>query len=492
MSVQNGFGSKGRRVRRVVAPLALTAAGVGMVAAPAMAGVTPSDNGVTQLVTKDASGAFGNKTSTRARISQSGNFVVYQSAANNLTTTKGGGQHVLFTDLSGTVVPGGNHTVVVDTDATTGAKCKTKAGTNGASTFSEVSNAVGGDGPWVVFASNCFNLVPGWTHVGDVYIKNMRTGVTKVVSQANGNDNAAIARVSTRPVISDNGRYVSWNSTDGDVYVRDMWDSSVRRSVDVVRSTSGDDESLRPEISGDGSHIIFASDARLSPKDTNDVRNVYVVDLSGWQADKTNTSFSPVLVDVTSTGTAAPRPSSRPGINGDGTIVSFQTNGALVPDDKNGVLDAYWRNMRTNQTVLLSRGWAGDVPKGQSSRPQLDDSGYVAAFTSTSNALVKGDTNGRPDAFLRRLNPANPAQGTTYAISQTPNGDIAGSLDACSSTKTTGQFVLMARPGHNNIASRPYLSGNGNRVVFMSGMCDLTKPPTDGSYNQIYVRTYGG
>ncbi|CCH78161.1 hypothetical protein BN12_260009 [Nostocoides japonicum T1-X7] len=448
---------------------------------------------MTQLVTTSTSGSgFGDKTSTRARISESGSSVVFQSAAKNLTTTKGGGQHVLFTDLGGTIVPKGNHTVVVDTDATTGAKCKTKAGTNGASTFSEVSNTYNGDGPWVVFASNCYNLVSGWTHVGDVYIKNMRTGVTKVVSQANGNDNAAIARVSTRPVISDNGRYVAWNSTDGDVFVRDMWDSSARRTVDVVRSTGGDDESLRPEISGDGSHIIFASDARLSSKDTNSVRNIYVVDLRGWESDKSNTSFTPVLADVTSAGTAAPRPSSRPGINGDGMIVSFQTNSPLVSDDKNGVLDAYWRNMSTNQTVLLSRGWAGDVPKGQSSRPQLDDSGYVAAFTSTSNALVKGDTNGRPDAFLRRLNPSNPAQGTTYAISQTPSGNIAGSLDACSGAKANGQAMPYARPGHNNIATRPYLSGDGNRVVFVSGMCDLTNPPTDGSFNQIYVRTYGG
>ncbi|RKT78445.1 hypothetical protein DFJ68_1891 [Terracoccus luteus] len=496
-----------KRRRAGVAVAAL--AGVGLVAPAAIAAVSPPDDGVTTLVSKAPDGSWGDKTSTRARISGDGRFVVYQSAAQNLTTNRGGGPHVYLTDVSGTLFPGGNNTRLVDADATTGARCKTKAGTNGQSTFNEVSNQRGGDGPWVVFASNCSNLVPGWTHVGDVYIRNMRSGETRVVSQANGNDGATIDGVSTRPVISDDGRYVSWNTTSGNIYVRDMSDTSNRRSVRVAASVSNNDESLRPEISGDGSTIVFASDARLSPKDTNDSRNIYRVDLSRWQADKSVTSFTYELVDVTSAGIAAPRPSSRPGINDDGSIISFQSSTNLVADDKNGVLDSYWRNMRTGQTVLLSRGYDGGVPKGQSSRPQLDGSGYVAAFTSTSNGLVRGDTNGRPDAFIRVMDRSDPTKGTTYVISQRPNGDTAGALDNCAepagAAARTAQPVTraagiglddtiltpFARPGKSNVATRPYLSSDAGRVVFVSGMCDLVNPVTDGADNQIYVRTYG-
>ncbi|HET7475026.1 MAG TPA: hypothetical protein VFJ97_03265 [Dermatophilaceae bacterium] len=487
--------ARSRTTRRV---LGATAAAVtfGTIGPSAWAAVSPPDSGVTKIVSVSNTGATGDKTSTRARISQDGRFVTFQSAALNLTSQRGGGTHVYFTDLSGVLIPGGNHTTTVDLDATTGGRCKTDLGMNGHSTISEVSDRVAGDGPWVVFASDCFNLVPGWAHVGDVYIKNMATGNVQVVSKANGSETQPIAPVSVRPVISDDGRYVAWNSTAGDVFVRDMRDTTVNRTVRVVASTASNDESLRPEISGDGSHLIFASDARLAAGDTNLSRNVYLVDLRAWQANKANKTFKPVLVDVTPTGQAAPSTSSRPGINRDGTIVTFQSFSGLVADDTNGVLDAYWRNMVSGQTVLLSRGWGGEVPNGQSTRPQLDDSGYVAAFTSTSNALVKGDTNGRPDAFIRKLNRTNPAQGTTYVISQRPDGNIAGGVGSCpaqaaGTTSPGGGLVAQARAGNANIATRPYLSGDAGRVVFVSGMCDLVQPGTDGTVNQIYVRTYG-
>lgn len=471
-----------------------------VVSPTAVAAISPVDNGVTRLVTTTGGDAgWGDRTSTRARISDDGNFVVYQSAAQNLTDDRGGGPHVYVTDLTRRVVTANNGTRLVDADAATGRRCQTKAGTNGQSTFNEVSNQRGGDGPWVVFSSNCAGLVPGWSHTGDVYIYNVKSQAMDVVSRANGNDNATIDGVSTRPVISDNGRYVSWNNTSGDIFVRDMFDTSNRRSVRVAASVSNNDESLRPEISGDGSHIVFASDAQLSPRDQNASRNIYLVDLRAWQADKSVTSFTPTLVDVTGDGSAAPKASSRPGINGDGTIVSFQSLTPLVADDTNRVLDAYWRNLDTGQTVLLSRGRDGAVAKGQSSRPQLDASGYVAAFTSTSNGLVKGDTNARPDAFVRRLDRSNPVNGTNYLISQRPNGDPAGELDDCAppavaSASTAGaasaMMMPLARPGKSNVATRPYLSGDAGEVVFVSGMCDLVNPVTDGVSNQVYVRSY--
>lgn len=466
----------------------------------AMAAVTPLDDGVTRLVTTTGGDTgWGDRTSTRARISDDGNFVVYQSAAQNLTDDRGGGPHVYVTDLARRVVTENKGTRLVDADAATGRRCKTKSGTNGQSTFNEVSNQRGGDGPWVVFSSNCAGLVPGWSHTGDVYIYNVKTRAMDVVSRANGNDNATIDGVSTRPVISDNGRYVSWNNTSGDIFVRDMFDTSNRRSVRVAASVSSNDESLRPEISGDGSHIVFASDAQLSSHDQNASRNIYLVDLRDWQADKTSVTFAPVLVDVIDDGSAAPRASSRPGINGNGTIVSFQSLTPLVADDTNRVLDAYWRNLRTGQTVLLSRGHDGAVAKGQSSRPQLDAAGYVAAFTSTSSGLVKGDTNARPDAFIRRLDRTDPVTGTNYLISQRPNGDPAGALDDCANpaAKTAGTAVglgpaaLRGRPGKSNVATRPYLSGDAGDVVFVSGMCDLVNPVTDGVNNQVFVRSYG-
>ena len=469
----------------------------------AVADVAPADDGVTFKVSYDVTGTTDPEDrSTRARISQSGDFVVYESVARNLTDPIGVGTHVYFTDLSDDhhIVPDkANHTVMVDESPITGKRCRNLNNTNDASSFNEVSNEVAGNGPWVVFASKCIDLVPGWTHGGDVYIRNMRTGVIDVVSRANGNDAAPIAPLSTRPVISDDGRYVAWNSGTGAVYVRDMQDPTNKRTVTVTAPPSGtNDESLRPEISGDGSHLVFASDAALVAKDTNGIRDIYVVDLRAWQANKNVTTFSYYMASVSSTGVIGSARSSRPGINADGTIVTFETNAFnLVSDDRNAKVDAYWHNTVTGRTVLVSRNVNGTQAVSGSTRPQLDDSGYVVAFVSNARDIVAGDDNTQTDTFVRTLDQSNPANGVTRMISQTPGGDAGGNPTVCTEDPVakapgdpTGPVTEGARPAKDNISTRPYVNGDATRIVFVSGMCNLVAPRTPVNLIQIYVREY--
>lgn len=472
--------------------------------APMMAPMTswaapsPSDNGVTTQVSMDTTATQDpNKDSTRARISQSGDYIAYQSSAQNLSVPKGVGHRVYFTDLSSshTIVPTpANHTVLVDVSPITGVKCKGPGGVNGESLFTEVSNAVGGNGPWVVFHSKCVDLVTGWTHSGDVYIKNMRTGVIDVVSRANGNNNAPIAKLSTRPVISDNGRYVAWNDSSGAIYVRDMGDTTPNRSVLVTQPPNGtDDESLRPEISGDGTHVAFASDASLAAADTNTHRDVYEVDLTAWIADHTKKTFTYRPASVNAQGQMAKAHSSRPGINGNGRFVSFESSASnLVSDDRNGALDAYMHDMQSGKTYLISRSYTGAAANSGSSRPQLNDSGYVVAFVSNARNIVPGDDNTRTDSFIRVLNPADPAEGTTYMISKTPTGDAAGSPKVCPLPTAANTPAGKAREGNPDITTRPYLAGSGSRVVVVSGMCNMVSPKTTENRDQIFVRTYPG
>ena len=59
------------------------------------------------------------------------------------------------------------------------------------------------------------------------------------------------------------------------------------------------------------------------------------------------------------------------------------------------------------ETVVASAGMGGQHANGPSTRPSLDGTSRVAphcvAFVSAASNLVPGDTNGRPDAFLRDL-----------------------------------------------------------------------------------------
>jgi hypothetical protein len=58
-------------------------------------------------------------------------------------------------------------------------------------------------------------------------------------------------------------------------------------------------------------------------------------------------------------------------------------------------------------TVIASRGLGGQPANGPSTRPSLDGTSRVAphcvAFVSAASNLVRGDTNGKPDAFLYDL-----------------------------------------------------------------------------------------
>jgi len=55
-------------------------------------------------------------------------------------------------------------------------------------------------------------------------------------------------------------------------------------------------------------------------------------------------------------------------------------------------------------TVVASRGLGGQPANGPSTRPSLDGTSRVAphcvAFVSAASNLVRGDTNGKPDAFV--------------------------------------------------------------------------------------------
>ena len=117
------------------------------------------------------------------------------------------------------------------------------------------------DGRFVVFASSASNLVAGDTNgVGDVFVRDRRTGVTERVSVGpkgvEGNGDSNFLGIATAPAISDDGRYVAFKSDASnlvkgdrnhltDVFVRD-------RAAATTERISGDGGGDNPAISPDG------------------------------------------------------------------------------------------------------------------------------------------------------------------------------------------------------------------------------------------------
>src|SRR4051794_29836717 len=105
-------------------------------------------------------------------------------------------------------------------------------------------------------------------------------------------------------------------------------------------------------------------------------------------------------------------------------VIAFESVASnLVGHDANGVRDVFvtFRGDRaTNagtrwkpgRTVLMSRTKSGAAADGASYSPAVDGSTRTkptcVAFISAASNMVPGDTNGQPDAFLRRLHGGAP------------------------------------------------------------------------------------
>src|SRR5438128_1272153 len=82
---------------------------------------------------------------------------------------------------------------------------------------------ISGDGQHVVFTSFANNLAPGDTNGWpDVFVRNMQTGVTTLVSaNTNNTGSMAFGEFGLNPAISYDGRYVLYGSGTGSVILRD-------------------------------------------------------------------------------------------------------------------------------------------------------------------------------------------------------------------------------------------------------------------------------
>jgi Ca2+-binding RTX toxin-like protein len=219
------------------------------------------DTGALTRISTNLSGGDGNGDSRYARISADGRYVVFQSAASDLTTGDNNGRIDIFlwdreTDTLTNVTRGstGNNdslrpdvafdngyggVVVFDTGASLVAADTNNAtdvyawsiadntfqlvsaAANGAvSAIGAQEGAVSGDGRFVVFRSFSANLVAGDTNgFADIFVKDLFTGAIALVSRlpgAQGNQQA-----DTAPQISLGGDWIVFGSSAGNLAATD-------------------------------------------------------------------------------------------------------------------------------------------------------------------------------------------------------------------------------------------------------------------------------
>ena len=186
-----------------------------------------------------------------------------------------------------------------------------------------------------------------------------------------------------------------------------------------------------PVISANGRFVTFVSFASdLVTNDTNDTNGMLDVFVRDLKTGSTG------LVSVNSAGTGSGNGASDlPAISADGRFVAFRSGASdLVANDTNRTFDVFVRDLKTGTTTLVSVNSAGTgsgngssgsaIARGEeiAAPPVISADGRFVAFVSFARDLVDNDTNGnQSDVFVRDLK-----TGTTTLVSVNSAGTRSG------------------------------------------------------------------
>jgi Tol biopolymer transport system component len=231
--------------------------------------------------------------------------------------------------------------------------------------------------------------------------------------------------------------------------------AQVTRLASTGNAGVGDGSSNVGSLSADGRFVVFSSlSQNLVSHDDNFFSDVFL-------RDRATGAIRRVSVD--SAGNEANGPSFHGVISADGSAVVFISGASnLVAGDGNGVDDVFVKDLETGAVTRVhvdSSGLESDGPAYNLFWPDISADGSIVAFTSAATNLVPGDTNGFLDAFVHDLESSQTERVSVNSSGGQGNGD----------------------------SIRPFLGGDGNRVVFESIATNLD--PVDSFLNSdVYLR----
>jgi hypothetical protein len=211
-------------------------------------------------------------------------------------------------------------------------------------------------------------------------------------------------------------------------------DADTRRCVGCTSRYLPTASGLAPSaVSDDGRYVTFSMSNQA------------------YRRDMTTNTIEVMSVSITGgTGNAA---SSRASISPNGRFVCFQSAASdLTADDIVVGADIFVRDAVLGTTRLASRNSAGAQFGGSMENCDVSDDGRYVVFSTATNGVVPGDTNGYYDSFVRDLQ-----ENTTEIVSVDSSGTIGA-----------------------NVSRFNVMSADGRYVVFLSS--------SFGRYNHVYRR----
>lgn len=288
------------------------------------------------------------------------------------------------------------------------------------------------NGRYVAFCSDASNLVTGEpSGVAGIFRRDLEEGRTDYIGSL---PRGVCAQRELTPAISENGTsivYASDPDNDGsyDIF---LWrdDGSVTRVSVAFDGGAANGSSVFPSISADGRFVAFQTVAdNIVPNDTNGAADVIVWDRDSGEARR---------MSLASGGAEARGDSGAPAISGDGLVIAFQSEAALVDDDTNGLLDIY---VSTNTLGFTPTPTETAVPTETPEPTSTPEPTLTATSTSAPPTATRTPTPTLPAPTLTRT-PTEPIFATATPTKKKRHDDDGCQIGGADASMAGGWLAL--------------------------------------------------
>jgi len=304
------------------------------------------------------------------------------------------------------------------------------------------------DGTKVGFYSDADNLVPGDTdHLRDIFVKDLITGAITLVAPSPYNDQHHGGEengFTFPPSFSPDGTKIVFGSNTGfgdtsDVYIKDLATGATTLVSVSAGGVHGNRGSYDPVFSPDGTKVAFYTFAdNLVPGGSNpEIGNIVIKDLT-----------TGVITLVSASADGVPQDNGeaqKPVFSPDGTRIAFYSYATNLVPGVHGD-EVYVKDLTTGAITAVSTNGGLPFQIGYSRTPAFSPDGTKVVFESSNSILVPGDTNRLGDIFIRDL-----ATPSVTEARLTDNG--AAHVSTSRSVVYTGTHSAAVAPEDGNLGT---------------------------------------
>jgi Tol biopolymer transport system component len=285
------------------------------------------------------------------------------------------------------------------------------------------------------------------------------TGVERISTNKNGKQ---ANEFSKNPSFSPNGNLVVFESKASNlvpggsnlrwhIFVKTLATGAIKRVSTTAANALANDDSGQAVFSPDGKKVMFRSFAANLVGGFNGQWHIYVKNLINGNVTRVSTNED---------GQPANGFCYNPVFSPDGKLIAFESDATnLAPGDDGLHRDIFVKNLATGKVTRVS-ALGNKGGNGESRNPIFSPDNTKVAFDSLASNLVKRDTNGYRDVFVRTL-----SDGTIERVSTNSDGK-------------------QAKAGSGN----PVFSPDGNKIAFWSNW-PLVNQGDDNNAADVFIKT---